>query len=302
MKSPLVTVVVLSYNRPHYLGDALQSVAAQTYSQLEVLVVDNPSPQSEAIREIVEQHPEMILVQPDRNLGFAAGMNEGIRRATGDYIYLTEDDIVLDPECVAAFVAHAATGTGRSLATGLMLNYGDRSIRCAGGEVSLAPIMRLTVFGQGERDLRKYDRPFEVNFIPGAMVFADRETWNALKGFREDFFMYFEDTELCLRALKQGYKILVVPTAQALHFEPNEPVRDYVDFHKLKNIFKLYLLHAHRGVWPAFFLRYAVVDLLKAAIGNHSRFWLLLRALWTVGSNVPRLLRERSMSVSRANS
>ena len=81
MTKPLVSVVVLSYNRPVALQRALVSVVHQTYPNLEVLVVDNLSVSSEEIARIVSRFPAIRLISHPCNLGFTGGMNSGIRAA-----------------------------------------------------------------------------------------------------------------------------------------------------------------------------------------------------------------------------
>ena len=99
---PCVTVVVLSYNRPALLEAALQSIEAQTYSNRDVLVIDNKSGSSPQIRKIVTAFPGVALISNDSNRGFTGGMNQGIAAARGEYVYLTEDDIELSPDCLSA--------------------------------------------------------------------------------------------------------------------------------------------------------------------------------------------------------
>lgn len=293
--TPLVSVVLLSYNRPQFLEHALPSVLAQSYPRLEIIVIDNPSPQSDRIAEIVAQYPTVRLVRNAENRGFAGGMNVGIRYATGEYMYLTEDDIVVEPDCVATFVEQIENEPGEVLATGIIINHHEGTIRCAGGHVNLNGIMGMTLVGTGENDVNRYAEPYEVNFIPGAMVFARSKALRRMGGFREDFFMYLEDTELCLRALKHGYRIVVIPRARASHFEPPESSSpDYVRFHQHKNMFALYLLHAKYSVLPEFFFRYAILNLLRCAVWDRARFRLLLRSFGAVGPRALTLLRQRN--------
>src|SRR5687768_46276 len=102
--SPRVTIVVLSYNRPHLLEHALHSIALQTCHPCEVLVVDNASSSSPRIRDLVEGFNGVRLIANTTNRGFTGGMNQGLAAAGGEYVYLTEDDIELDPACVATLV------------------------------------------------------------------------------------------------------------------------------------------------------------------------------------------------------
>jgi len=178
---PLVSVVLLSYARPQFLAEALESVVRQSYPNLEILVVDNPSGASAEIAAIVRRHPEVKLIQNAENLGFAAGMNVGMQNASGDYIYLTEDDIVLEPNCICELVQHALAEPSPGLMSGLMYNKQERTIRSAGGRLTLGTVFKMEMLSQGEMDQGQFPAPFDVTYIPGAMVFASRELWKSLK-------------------------------------------------------------------------------------------------------------------------
>jgi GT2 family glycosyltransferase len=285
---PGVSVVVLSHNRPGPLAQALASLRAQTLPPEEVIVVDNRSPASDEIARLLEGFPGYTLIRHGENRGFAAGMNSGISRATQPYVYLTEDDVVLAPDCLERLLGHAARQAHPGLLSGLMVDAGTDRILSAGGAVQLAGVYRLSLTGRGEAAPGRFDVPFDTEYVPGAMVLAPRDVWRTLGGFREDFFVYGEDTDLCLRARRAGYRITLVPAARVRHLPAGDAAPSaLVEYHKLKNFFALYLLHARPSVWPQFVLRYV----LLGAFRQPGR--VFARALgWNV-RNLGRLLRDR---------
>ena len=96
---PLISVVVLNWNGTPFVEQCLTSLMAQTYTPLEIIVVDNASTDgsAELIRE--KFHPARIIVN-EKNLGFGGGNNVGIRSAQGRYIMMLNNDTRLDPQCV----------------------------------------------------------------------------------------------------------------------------------------------------------------------------------------------------------
>src|SRR4051812_12931474 len=134
---PRMSVVVLSYNRPDLLDKALRSIAAQSFMDRDVVVIDNPSPQSPRIREIVAVFKDVRLVANKWNSGFTGGMNQGLAAATGEYIYLTEDDIELDGACLATLVDYLENHPETGLAGPVMWNLQTPTIRCAGGQFAM---------------------------------------------------------------------------------------------------------------------------------------------------------------------
>jgi GT2 family glycosyltransferase len=293
---PNVSVICLSYNRPHLLADALAALAAQTYPNLDVTVIDNRSPRSGEVAEVVARFPNVRLVPNPENAGFAGGMNLGIRHAAGEFVCLTEDDLTLDPDFVAALVRHFAAHPDTGLAAGLLINRGSRTILCAGGEYDLCPVFRFRLRDEGEPDAKPFRGPFEVPFISGSLVFARRDFLaGELNGFRDDFFLYYEDLDLSHRARRVGRRIVVVPGAKAYHAEPpTRPPSDLADYHKYKNLYSLYFLHAPAAVLPAFVLRYGPWALLRALLTGRLRdFYLAGKAWGYVLPRVPSLWRER---------
>src|SRR5579883_2561125 len=137
--NPLVSIVVLSHNRPQYLEHALKSILCQSYSHVEVVVVDNPSPNTPLIRELVGRYPTVKLVEMKANVGYTGGMNEGIRQTRGDYIYLTEDDIVSAPESVEHMLTYLRKNPGAGIVSGVLFDDHGAMIS-AGGFVNLRPI------------------------------------------------------------------------------------------------------------------------------------------------------------------
>jgi GT2 family glycosyltransferase len=293
---PKVSVVVLSYNRPHLLPGALAALSVQTYPNLEVTVVDNHSLKSKEVSEVVKRFPNFGLVQNPENAGFAGGMNIGLRQTEGKYVLLTEDDLILEPNFVAAlvdyFISHPKTG----LAGGLLINHGTGTILCAGGDFRLGSVFSFRFNAEGEPETARFPEPFEAKFISGCMVFAARDfLLGELNGFREDFFLYYEDLDLCFRARRAGRPVVVVPQARGRHVEPplGRP-SDVVEYHKYKNLYSVYFLHASAAALPVFLLRYGPWALLKALLQGRMRDFLLMTKAWGyVVPRIPTFWRER---------
>jgi N-acetylglucosaminyl-diphospho-decaprenol L-rhamnosyltransferase len=287
-----VSVVVLSYNRPRLLAKALASIRVQSRAPAEVLVVDNRSAASGAIEQVVREFPGYVLIRNADNLGFSGGMNTGLARTTAPYVHLTEDDVVLDSGCLDALATYAEDHPGCGLLSGIMLDADRQTILSAGGIVRLGGIYRQDIIAQGEPGTRAFSQPYDVQYIPGAMMFARSDVWQALGGFREDFFVYSEDADLCFRARKGGYPITVVPAARVSHFPAAAGVLpETLIYHKQKNFFALYLLHASPRVLPEFFVRYVALGLIGRRSDGTRR--ALCKALaWNL-RNMGTLLRDR---------
>lgn len=292
---PRVSIVVLSHNRPDALAEALDSVVAQTVRDREVVVVDNPSPASARIAAIVAAHPEARLISTEGNLGFAGGIDVGWRAARGRFVYLSEDDIVLAPDCVERLLAFAEREPACAMCAGPIYDRADGRILSAGGDVALGGVFRATLRGRGDRDTGQFAEPADVQWLPAGAALARRDVLDVAGGFRDEFFMYFEDVEVCLRIRALGFRIRYVPGAAARHIPAvatAAPAPD-VEFHKLKNLYTLYVLYAPARAWPGFAARYGIAEGVRSLFSSPARLRLHLRAWGWVLARLPRLLGER---------
>lgn len=292
--SARVSVVVLSYDRPELLAQALPSLESQHPSAVEIIVVDNPSPSSPAVDAVLAGHPGVRLIRPSRNVGFAAGMNAGLRAATGERVLLTEDDLLLEPGALAALGAHLDANPSCGLCAGLMLNHAAGTVRAAGMQLDLGGVYRQALLRADAPDPGPGGAPVLVDAVPGAGVFGRRTELIGAGGFREDYFMYYEDVELCLRLRRMGLTIAVVPAARMRHFEPPPGTATQgLEFHKLKNLFVTCVLHAPARVLPGFAIRYGPVAALRA-LGTPGRAATVARAWLWVLWQLPVLLAQRA--------
>jgi hypothetical protein len=288
-----VTVVVLSYNRPELLEKALQSIAQQTFRHIDVLVVDNQSASSGRVHDVVSASPGVRLIANDRNLGFTGGMNRGLEEARGIYVYLTEDDLELEADCVGLLVDYLEHHPNVGIAGPVMWNRHSPTIRCAGGQFRMGSVFQMSVTAAGARALPDSE-PFETMFLPGAMVAGRTALLRELGGFHPDFFMYQEDVELCARVLERGLDIAIVPRARVYHHEPPDASDSpLLSFHKHKNLAALYFLHAPLWVLPGFLFRYVIVDGWRRAFANRAMLAPWLKAWGWAAARSPRLLMER---------
>lgn len=292
---PRVSVVCLSYNRPELLDDALKALMAQRYPNLDITVVDNRSLRSGEVAEVVRRFPSVRLIANPENSGFASGMNLGIRETTGEFICLTEDDLVLDPNFVTELVEHFSRQPETGIAGGLLINRESRTIYCAGADYQLGPIFHFRFRSEGEPDNGQLKDPVEVPFVSGSMVFARRDFLaGELKGFRDDFFLYLEDLEFCHRARRAGRTISIVPRARAYHMEIRSAPSAFVNYHKLKNLYAVYFLHASAKVLPAFILRYGPWALFKSLVKGRFRDVAVQAKAWGYALlHLPMWLRDR---------
>ena len=223
-------------------------------------------------------------------------MNRGLAAATGEYIHFTVDDVTFARDCFEQLTKYIGDKPSVGLLSGVLYDE-DGLINSAGGKVDLDPVYAHTIFGEGEKDVGQFSDAYAVKYISGAMIFGRMDLLRRLKGFRPDFFIYSEDAELCARVSKLGYDIAVVPQAKATVLDmPHAFTSEGIAFHKLKNLFALYLLHARFRVLPGFLLRYGVITFPKYLLNKRKFVWPLVMAWGWFIVKTPSLLWERFSS------
>ena len=196
------------------LRNCLDSLYAQDYSAIEIIVVDNGS--EEDIRGMLaKEFSEVRMVRLDKNYGFAGGNNRGIEIAQGKYIALINNDAVAAPQWISSLVATAESDSRIGAVASIIID-GNRPevLDSCGVGIALDGMSRQAMRGMPVPNLNK---PKEVLAFSGCACLLRMEALREVGLFDEDFFAYCEDTDLALRLRWSGWKIVVAPGAYVHH-------------------------------------------------------------------------------------
>lgn len=210
-----VTIVIPVWNGAAWLPDCLRALEAQSFRDFAVTVVDNGSTDnSRALARAGFPRAELIVL--DRNLGFAAAVNAGIRRCRSEYVALLNTDTRPGPAWLLNLVRvmDASEPDVWSLAS-RMLSMANPEIADDCGDV-LSWQGAAGKRGHGLPAAR-FDQAEEVFSACAGAALYRRAILETLGGFDERFFAYLEDVDLGLRARLRGYRCLFVPAAEVLH-------------------------------------------------------------------------------------
>jgi GT2 family glycosyltransferase len=196
-----LSVVVVNHEGGDWLVRCLRSLSEQGV-QTETIVVDNGSLDGSAA-VAAARFTEVQLVEPGRNLGFAAGANAGARRARGEYILFLNPDVELVPGCLRD----------------LLMEFEDPRVAVVG------PSIRVMASGDIEYGATTdpFGYPVALHrvgsplYVPGCALMIRAEVFRAVGGFDPRFFMFVEDVDLCWRVLLAGWDVRVVPKALVFH-------------------------------------------------------------------------------------
>ncbi len=259
---PSASLIVLNWNGRELLTRCLPSVLAQEYPEAEVLVVDNGSTDG-SLEWLASAYPQVRLLPQGRNLGYAGGMNAGLRVAQGELIAFLNNDVILRPDWLRQ-LAGVMVADRRIGVAGCKLLYPEGNLIQHAGGILRYPLALPDHYGFRQPDTGQFDAIRDVDYVTGAAFVARREMLDQIGAFDEGFYFYFEDTDLCFRARAAGWRVVVVPQAVATHLESATAVRDspsyYTLFHRgrLHFVLKHYtpqqfledFLPAERARWP----------------------------------------------------
>ncbi|MFW9263326.1 glycosyltransferase family 2 protein [Nostoc sp. CALU 546] len=257
-----VSIILVNYNGAEILLDCLNSI--QKFIDIpnyEIILVDNASSDS-SVELVAANYPEIRLVKQIENRGFGAGNNVGAKLATGEFLFLLNTDTILISNILPHLIQLMQADPQVGIIGPKLLNP-DRSL-----QISVSPALGI----KGEYEARqmhqayqnisqqsliekKFQKIQEVDIVVGAAFFIRSSLFHDLGGFDENFFMYFEESDLCQRAQYRGYKIIYTPDISLIH------LKGY-SIQKAANVMaieyrrsQIYYYQKHRPLWEQLLLR-----------------------------------------------
>ncbi|MEI7824713.1 MAG: glycosyltransferase family 2 protein [Chlorobiaceae bacterium] len=224
----MVSVIIVSYNTKDILRNCLQALFTHsTGIDLEVFVVDNNSTDDSALM-VQSEFPSVRLTANTQNVGFAAANNQAFEHATGRYIILLNPDAYIRPSSIQHCIEFMDRTPQCGLCGGKIISpeghiepsarrfpnalYKLLTLSGISGKFPTSPILNHHEFGGFA-----HDRPIEVDWVPGTYTIVRKEMLDAIGFFDNRFYLYYEETDLCLRAKKAGWKVYFTPDAEVIH-------------------------------------------------------------------------------------
>ncbi len=224
----LVSIIIVTYNSEDEIRDCLRSIVeADVATPKEVIVVDNASRDSSAAI-VREEFPEVKLIANSVNVGFAAANNQALPLLSGDLILLVNPDSRLCDGAIEAAATHMGRHPECGILGGLLLDEnGEIHPSARRFPNALRKILMLSGlrerwksqpwFRDSEFGWCDFSEPLNVDWVPGAFTMVRRSLIRELGLFDERFYLYYEETDLCLRAKRNGWEIHFIPDSRVIH-------------------------------------------------------------------------------------
>lgn len=277
--SPLISIIIVTWNRKEDVLETLNEVYKQHYPRLEVIVVDNAS-EDDTIEVLTTYFPEVKLLSLEENLGPTGGRNAGIKIAQGDILFFLDSDSSLGPDCLTLVAQKFVSDSSLGALACKITNAFTQTFAGAGWIYS-------------ELDKADQDKEFLSFSVPEAGVPFRKDALDKAGPFWDFLFFGREGEELSLRLWDKGIKILYYPKALIYHREVlakgkqsriKGGKREYYDFRNT-----LYIYLTRYPVWLIAKLlpvKVAVVFVRSLKRNNLKHFF---KALFDVLRQLPKL-------------
>lgn len=214
-----VAIVVLNWNGRADTLDCLDSLVRLCTPGCRVIAADNGSGDS-SVAAIRRAHPGIDVLENGANLGFAAGNNTAIRRALdagAEFVFLLNNDTVVDPSIVDAFIEAAARMPQAGVFGAKIYYHADPQRLWYAGGYWDEKTLSFNEHGAGEIDEGQYDELTETDWVIGCAMFVRAEVFRKVGLLEPKFFLNNEEVDFCSRVRRAGYTCAYVPQAKLWH-------------------------------------------------------------------------------------
>lgn len=257
-----VSVIIVNYNTKQMTNECIESIIAYTNGlNYEIILVDNGS--SDGSKEFFEKKEGIVYIYSNENLGFGRANNLGAEKATGNYLFLLNSDTLLFDNSIKKMLDFFTLNQNvlKIGALGCILIDDNKSMINSGGFFPCSknyiksffriPVPIFSISLKEEYQL--------IDFVTGADLMIDKDLFKKIGGFDENFFLYYEETDLQKRIADLGYQNYLLTTTNIIHLEGGSDLGG-----KTSN-FKRIVIHESRNRYLSkhdkkYYKKYVIVD------------------------------------------
>jgi len=273
MNEPLVSIVILTFNRKDELRKTLRKVYQQEYQNFEIILIDNNS-SDDTKAMIKNEYPHVKLIEMPINKG-APAFNEGFRMAKGKYIFILDDD---------------SNPVNNTIKNAVKMINSDSSIGIVACNIYNK---RLDFY-----ETAGYEKKI-FSFV-GCGALVDREKLNIVGYYDENIFLYNNEIDLTARFLNKGFKIIFCEDALVIHRQSLEARGNITDPFANKNRYLNYFWSMSYFLFTKFYFKYSFIYLIKWFINRllialkYFYFKELFQSIFKLFINLPLLINNRA--------
>lgn len=232
-----VSVIIINYNTRQMTSECISSIFDKTKDvKFEIILVDNAS--TDGSKEYFEKDSRITYIYNQENLGFGKANNVGAKYAQGKYLFLLNSDTLLLDNSIKSFFDYMQMYPDVAACGGKLIKANGQEVTSHGVFPSL--LEDFSKIGFYKLYKRYYFNNISiaqtssegvtdnVDYICGADIFIRKVVFDEFNGFDEDYFMYYEETDLFFRMRKAGYVANLIPSITIVHLEGGSSTKNNI--------------------------------------------------------------------------
>lgn len=299
MTYPKVSIIIVNFNQKLLTLDCLSSLKEITYPNYEVLVIDNNS-QDGSITAISQRYPKIKQIVNSKNLGYVGGNNIGIKHAKGKYLLILNNDTKVTPSFIEPLIKDFKKYPDLGIVQSKIFIMDKPSLLD-----NVASYLTNTGFlyhvGYLEKDKPEYQKFRKIFAAKGACMMISRKILN-LGAFDNQYWCYFEETDLCWRAWAMGYQVGFEPQSVIVHkmgATSSTMKSAFIHYHSFKNrirtIIKNSSLTTLFWMLPLHLATCVLLSVYFFISGQAGGSIAILKAIWWNMLNISDTLEKRGL-------
>ncbi len=224
-----ITLILVTYRSERLILKNLEVL-----KKFPVVIIDNSN--SDELEKIILDYKNIDLVKSSKNLGYGVANNLGVSRASTSFILIINPDILINEDAISDLLKNFLSDPENIGILGPSL-YDKNMYRRTNGTISYLDKLDGVKVSNLSNNIPSYNTC--CKFLMGCCYLMRRDFFNSLGGFDKNFFMYFEDNDLCDRTLKKGKYIMEVPSSKFIHLENDSSKKNLFTDSKLSIIHKV---------------------------------------------------------------
>jgi GT2 family glycosyltransferase len=260
-----IATIIINYNSSQLTQECIDSIIAKTASTLhfQIIVVDNCSEVADylALKQFCDTHAfkNLQLIRSKINTGFGGGNMTGFQFADAQYIAFVNNDTLFLNDCLSILKSAIEKDTSIAVVGGQSFTETGEKMVAFDHFTSLSKelfgrdFLEKTNPKKYPKRKLDYDKPLKVNYVQGSFMLARTTDFSAVGGFDTTIFLYYEETDLCMRLEKIGKSSYLIPEAKYIHYHGASTPQNVIIKTELK-ISLLYVIRKHYGFFSHWFL------------------------------------------------
>jgi GT2 family glycosyltransferase len=223
--SPLVSIITINYNHSDITVNCVNSILLSDYPDFFLIVVDNGSHEDDYKNlKIKINYSKVLITRIEKNLGYVGGINHGLQYASQynpDYYLIMNNDTILDKDSIKSLVETSKKYNDKAIVSGKVYNMDEpNTLQYIGQKcVNLNKFQFPSyVKGMREEDVGQFDMEIEMGMLDDIFWILPKNIYQAVGLYSTDYFLYGEQNDYALRAVKKGFRLIYTPKAKIWHY------------------------------------------------------------------------------------